>query len=48
MLIGTRAATLFGNMLATKGVIKVVMELFEQAREQIEKDWIFDTVSSFN
>ena len=48
MLIGTLAATLLGNILASKRVVKVVMELFEQAREQIEKDWIFDAVSSFN
>ena len=48
MLIATLAATLLGNILASKGVVKVVMELFEQAREQIEKDWIFDAVSSFN
>ena len=46
-LLGALAPNLFGNMLASKGVIRSVTELLELGKEWLEQIRIFNTVSSF-
>ena len=46
-LLGALVPNLFGNMLASKGVIRSVTELLELGKEWLEQIRIFNTVSSF-
>ena len=48
ILLSTIAANLFGNMLAGKGVIRGMMELFAQMKDCFGLVRIFNDASSFN